>query len=154
MKVIIFIVTMLFSFNLFSQEEINENYKMNFNVENTIKKYDILITHENNISDVIFKIYKCKACTQRDLNDDIICTKNRNVFVTPIYCKAPKSLSRNNISSDVGYSTAALTCMKLTSKILCKVKVTTRFNNNLISDKNALTKLGNLTLEYIIIDKD
>ena len=49
---------------------------------------------------------------------------------------------------------AALTCEKLTSRIICEVKVTTGLDYNSVSDKNALTKLGNLTLEYMLIDKD
>ena len=77
---LILLTSFFVTFNLFSHEENHENYKMNFNVDDTINKYDILITQENDITDVFFKIHKCKGCTQRDLNENIICSKNRNVF--------------------------------------------------------------------------
>jgi hypothetical protein len=151
---LILLTSFFVTFNLFSHEENHGNYKMNFNIDNTINKYDIVIIQENDITDVFFKIHKCKGCSQRELNEDIICSKNRNVFVTPVYCKAPKSLFRNGISSGVNSSAAKLTCKKLTSRILCEVEVTTTVDQNNHFDKNALTKLGNLTLEYMIIDKD
>ena len=151
---LILLTSFFVTFNLFSHEENHENYKMNFNVDDTINKYNILIIQENDITDVFFKIHKCKGCTQRDLNDDIICSKNRNVFFAPpVYCTAPKSMFRNNIVGNLG-SMATLTCKKLTSRIICEVKVVTGRDYNSVSDKNALTKLGNLTLEYMLIDKD
>jgi hypothetical protein len=141
------------TFNLFSHEENHENYKMNFNVDDTINKYDILITQENDITDVFFKIHKCKGCTQRDLNENIICSKNRNVFVIPVYCTAPKAKLRNGVKGGSN-SMAILTCKKLTSRIICEVKAKTYSDYNAVPDKNLLTKLGNLTLEYMLIDKD
>lgn len=150
---IILLTSFFVTFNLFSHEENHENYKMNFNVDNTINKYDILIIQENDITDVFYKIHKCKGCSQRELNENIICSKNRNAFVVPVYCKAPKSMFRNNISGALS-SMAELTCKKLTSRIICEVKVNTAMDFNSQLDKNALTKLGNLSLEYIIIDKD
>ena len=150
---LILLTSFFVTFNLFSHEENHENYKMNFNVDDTINKYDILIIQENDITDVFFKIHKCKGCTQPDLNDDIICSKNRNVFDTPVYCKAPKSKFRNGVSGSLN-SMAELTCKKLTSRIICEVKAKIINDYNAVPDKNALTKLGNLNLEYMIIDKD
>jgi len=148
---LILLTSFFVTFNLFSHEENHENYKMNFNVDDTINKYDILIIQENDITDVFFKIHKCKGCSQRELNENIICSKNRNAFVAPVVCKAPKYKHRSFLD---GENMAELTCKKLTSRIICEVKAKIINDYNAVPDKNALTKLGNLTLEYMLIDKD
>ena len=56
------------------------NGQLNFNIDNKVNKYDLIIVHENNISNVLFKIDRCKRCTQKELNDEIICDKNKLVI--------------------------------------------------------------------------
>jgi hypothetical protein len=151
---LILLTSFFVTFNLFSHEENHENYKMNFKIDNKVNKFDLIISHENNISHVFLKIDRCKRCTSADLNDEIICDKNKNIFVDDIICKAPNSRRRNNVVEFGILSRMKLTCNKMNSKISCKTKVSIARDMNSITDKNALTKLGNLTLEYMIIDKD
>ena len=60
----------------------NLPYSRNFTNNNNLK---------NNISDITLKIDRCRRCSSLDLNDEIICSKNRNIFVDKIICKAPNS---------------------------------------------------------------
>jgi len=143
------------SFNLFSHDnhEESDNIQINFSEDNKVNKYNLIINHKNNISSIFFKIDKCKNCTRIDLNDEIICDKNKNIFFDKIICRAPNSRTRNNVVEVNVISRLELTCNKSNNKIMCKTKAITAFDMNAQQDKNALTKLGNLYLEYEISDK-
>ena len=151
----IFNSSFLLTFNLFSHEgHVDQNdIKINFNIDNSINKYDLIIDHKNGISQVLFNIHKCKECTSTDINYQIICDKNKNIFLQEVICKSPQSAMRNNIATG-SISRMELSCKKKIDRFTCTSNVITARDMNASYDINAFTKLGNLDLEYVINDKD
>jgi hypothetical protein len=125
---------------LLGKDDSKLHIKYNKNTED--EKYEVNIFHENNISRVEFKIFKCKDCTASDYKDEIICENNKNIFENTILCTAPESKIRNSMKVDEKSSQLKFFCKKLNDVVRCRVrKFYSQDWEEGRADKNALTKL-------------
>ena len=130
-----------------SPEQINSSLK-NYSGTGFTKngnEWLLLIKFINNYTEATLIPKKCKKCSNANLNEKIVCDKDKNLFQGDrIDCTVPSSARKNDVDLSAGNSILTISCNGSTS---CNLNVKLVSDQNAKKDINVLTIMGNSKID-------